>query len=492
VAWSHERERWYYQDPVSGVSSWFKPKGCPKDLELPTEPPKNHSKPRPPTGEAAHLPPDWEALWDDASQKHFYYNTQTKERTWFKPVVNKAELEEYATRSFRDKARQKKKKDASAKDKAPRKNPIELATFWDADTFVLRLQEARASRDKRILSQVLTEVKENNEELYQRLPLQLKDGEQESEHQAYKDEKVRQDLNDGQGPRETMQRAPMVGVPETCYVSAQDCANALRDSLVEELGEPLVSFSSSSVTDALLHFANSDRRRVVCGLNYAHGVKNKIGGGYPKGSEEQEADLCRRLPALYPSLMKAADDNMYNFGPSTCLQKSEPNKYSDVLYTPNLWLARGPQEEGYGVLPEAERVTVSVVSAAPPDVKTKTPPEQSDMKLMYETIRSIFVTPVYKEPLCTTLIVGPWGCGHFGNKPETIVDLFAKAIDEELGKLYHEIHFALPVGTSAEDHSNAEVFRAALTRLGAVHLTLKNVWERGTPAGGVGPDADPV
>lgn len=242
-------------------------------------------------------------------------------------------------------------------------------------------------------------------------------------------------------------------VPKTLAIAHADCADyKIRG------GVPVISFSTMSTVDALLSFA-ADPRQVVCGLNFANG--KDIGGGYKNGSTAQEEDLCRRIPALYTSLYRAGKEGLYPFGPSTCGGPGAPGKYADVLYTPDLVVAREGEEEGFALLPEAKQARVSLVAAAAPNVNFAR--ELSDPDLIYRAIRTVFLAPKLAQPRVTTLVLGAWGCGAFGGNPVEIAGLFAQAlVRDNLGQPYGEVHFAIP-RTSPSD-ANHDAFREVFRR----------------------------
>jgi len=92
------------------------------------------------------------------------------------------------------------------------------------------------------------------------------------------------------------------------------------------------------------------------------------------------------------------------------------------------------------------------VTAAAPNVNFAR--EVYDLRLMANTVRTIFMAPKISRPRINTLILGAWGCGAFGGNPHEISDLFATAIAEEgLGHIYQEVHFAIPAD------KNGVVFR---------------------------------
>merc|ERR1719210_2123468 len=101
----------------------------------------------------------------------------------------------------------------------------------------------------------------------------------------------------------------------------------------------------------MMHFAR-DKKHRVCGLNFANGSDRHVGGGYKRGAKAQEEDLCRRIPNLFPSLLTANTKGLYPFGPGTYVSPTDPGKYSDVLFTPSLTLARKGEDHKYAFYPK--------------------------------------------------------------------------------------------------------------------------------------------
>jgi len=245
-------------------------------------------------------------------------------------------------------------------------------------------------------------------------------------------------------------------IPKTCAFEQAKCA-AKEAKLKKRGGAPKVSFSGWSTADAMLYFAH--QKHVVCGLNFGNG--SKVGGGYKNGSVAQEEDLCRRIPTLYTSLLKAKSAGHYPFGPSTCKSPDQPKKYSDVLFTPDISLARAGEEWLYEILPPEQQAKVSLVTAAAPNINFAN--EVSDLGLMYNTVKNIMIAPQVLQPKVTTLVLGAWGCGAFGCCPMDISELFARALaDDTLGNYYQEVHFAIPKAEGAD--CNAEIFRSAFKK----------------------------
>jgi len=256
-------------------------------------------------------------------------------------------------------------------------------------------------------------------------------------------------------------------IPETVFISYDKCEQAqlmIKEQGAEDVARTGkrcdVTLAAWSTADAMLHFTKLvGRRRRVCGLAFGNGVRP--GSGYKTGAGAQEEDLCRRISSLYSSLQAAKKDGHYPFGPSTCETIDTPGRYSDVLFTTDLVVARSSERDGYSLLPEHEQARdVSLVIAAAPNISFTD--EIYDHRLMYKTVTSIFTAPLLLKPGTGVLVLGPWGCGSFGNDPHEISNLFAEAIaGDELGQLYEEVHFAFP-----PPDNTVKIFRDALRQRG--------------------------
>jgi uncharacterized protein (TIGR02452 family) len=295
--------------------------------------------------------------------------------------------------------------DRERSDANPRRGPRSDPGPWNAEDFKARFAEAAATGDLRKKKEVMKEVSENNYALRKNW-----------------------------------------SIPRTVMYPFADVMRRLPPGGTRDVQ---ISFSNMTTGDAVKYFA-SQRGHQVCALNFANG--SSVGGGYKNGAIAQEEDLCRRCPTLYTSLNNAHRDHCYPFGPATCRSRDRPERYSHVLFTPGVVLARGGQEAGFALWPDAEQVPFSLITAAAPNVGTAR--EVYDLDLMYNTVQSIFVAPKLAAPDTTTLILGAWGCGVFGCNPRDMSALFAKAIKERrLGNLYTEIHFAIPSFSATDTNS---------------------------------------
>jgi len=137
--------------------------------------------------------------------------------------------------------------------------------------------------------------------------------------------------------------------------------------------------------------------------------------------------------------------------------KGNVGKYSDVLFTPNVVIARRSEQFRFELLPPHEQFGVSLVTAAAPNINFAN--EVKDLELMYNTVQSVLFAPLLHEPKTEALILGAWGCGAFGGVAEEIGELFARALRDGLGSDYKHIHFAIPRG---DKNRNADVFRKCL------------------------------
>lgn len=424
--WSTRHQRWYWEDRKLGVSTWECPAECkeqPLPQQLPAEIPDLASK-------RIGLPEGWECEWDVRYQRDYYFNRKTQERTWKRPrdtvPVQEPRLSAAAASSGPPTgtmgkgdagnpfARKDVPRDAAAT--APARNMgfqrRGAGTEWNAADFKKRLDQAKATKDKNYIKSILKEVSENNYAL---------------RHQWR--------------------------VPRTELVPLESCLKSRASGMGFD---PEISFSKMTTADALVWFAMRNPSQQVVGLNFANG--QQVGGGYKNGAIAQEEDLCRRMPTLYTSLNNAKREGLYPFGPCTCNNPKLPAKYSDVLWTPRVCIARASESLGYELLDEKQQVTVSLVAAAAPNVNFAEPKEPYDKVLMQNSVKAILLAPLVKQPDTSTIILGAWGCGAFGCDPTDIAELFVNAlVSERLGRLYQSVHFAIPEFQAGDQ--NGQIFR---------------------------------
>lgn len=151
-------------------------------------------------------------------------------------------------------------------------------------------------------------------------------------------------------------------------------------------------------------------------LNFAS-AKNP-GGGFLSGSSAQEESLARSS-GLYASLLPMTEMYEYNRSLGTSL-------YSDyMVYSPNVSVFRRDD----GALLETPYLASFVTSPAV-NAGAVTQNEPQNVPFISQTMatRLCKVLTVAQAHGHTTLILGAWGCGVFGNSPAAVAQLFADAL----------------------------------------------------------------
>ena len=207
----------------------------------------------------------------------------------------------------------------------------------------------------------------------------------------------------------------------------------------------LVVAACDAVTAALTLHRRGAPASSVAVLNFADPVKP--GGGYVNGRTAQEEDLCRAVPALFPAL---ATSPAYPLDPAT----------SPVVV--HAEITRAPPFSSR--LPAAAPVTV--VTAAAPNGNSRLPLAVPLRGVGYEqdfTRRMRYALYAAHAAGCSTIVLGAWGCGVFGNRPQVVADLWSEVLDTlEWRGRFARVVFAIPHGTHG--HSLA-TFRRALRPL---------------------------
>lgn len=371
----------------------------------------------------------WLAEIDSNSGKVYVYNLSTGQRKWWPSSLPSAASSPSTSAPSASSAAPS----APASLAAPKASSVPRTASpaiakgpsggWDAEDFLRRLGRARASGDRGQEKGVLKDVAEDNYKLVTNDPGSWK-------------------------------------VPRTNLITTAECSKNINAFNFSVGADPRIIFSHRTTGEALLRLHVSNPKQKVCALNFANGVH--IGGGYKNGAIAQEEDLCRQIPTLYTSLFNAKKwGNAYPFGPST-YKGSSPERYSDVLYTSNLLVARHTVSNGYGILPRSQMPFVSLVSAAAPNIRFAG--EEHNKDLVQRCVDNIFIAPKLQEKDVSILVLGAWGCGAFGGDPLVMAGHFVTSLSKGMGKLYSEIHFAIPVFSDTD--RNAEVFESVLSENG--------------------------
>lgn len=181
-------------------------------------------------------------------------------------------------------------------------------------------------------------------------------------------------------------------------------------------------------------------------LNFADAAQR--GGGYMTGALAQEEDLCRAIPALYPALQQL----VYPLDPAVAPATAAAICRDPFTYAP---------------LPSPTPVVV--VTAAALDMRQRDragQPRALPSAAVYaaETRRRIrSVLYAAHAAGCRDLVLGPWGCGVFGNDAVAIASLFAEALaSSEWRGRFASVVFAVP---RARRGTVNDIFRRGLAPL---------------------------
>lgn len=180
-------------------------------------------------------------------------------------------------------------------------------------------------------------------------------------------------------------------------------------------------------------------------MNFANA--HNPGGGFKLGANAQEEALCR-CSTLYASITSKEASKMYLYN-NTHL-KSVESDY--MLYSPDVCVFR---DEKCELLEEPFMVSVVTLPAPNRYGAAMFATNQNVAETMIRRIK--IMLRIATKNGHTNLVLGAWGCGAFGNKPEDVSSYFKKVlIDEEYGRCFDAVRFAIYGRT---DGKNIRVFR---------------------------------
>lgn len=159
-------------------------------------------------------------------------------------------------------------------------------------------------------------------------------------------------------------------------------------------------------------------------LNFANGIHP--GGGFLHGAKAQEEVLCRSS-ALYLTLV---GDPMYE----AHKRRTSPDSTDWSIYSPNVPVFRSDDGK-----PLAEPWSLSFITCAAPYAPTIGLSIAADL-LKARIHRILAIAEAYGY---STLVLGAWGCGAFGNDPGRTARDFRQALENEFGGSFSEIVFAI-------------------------------------------------
>lgn len=193
-----------------------------------------------------------------------------------------------------------------------------------------------------------------------------------------------------------------------------------------------VAFHTMKTDECAIHYIENKLGANIVVMNFAS--RHSHGGGYRRGARAQEEDLCRVIPALYPSLCKI----QYPYNEDT------------VLITPHLSIMRN--NTNYNFFPRAVTYDVSVASVAAPNLRY----EKYDEDRVKRTLENMYCAVKQQLPDTDTFIVGAWGCGAYGNDPVQMARVMNE-INLKHGGAFKTVAFSIPEGV------NTKEFKANIT-----------------------------
>jgi uncharacterized protein (TIGR02452 family) len=160
------------------------------------------------------------------------------------------------------------------------------------------------------------------------------------------------------------------------------------------------------------------------GLNFANGIQP--GGGFLGGARAQEEVLCRSS-ALYQTLI---DDQMY----AEHRKRRRPDSTDWAIYSPDVPVFR--KDDGTEL---DQTWLLSFITCAAPVASRIGQPESGDL-LQKRIHRVLSIAKAFDY---STLVLGAWGCGAFGNEPHRTAVDFRHALENDFSGAFSDIVFAI-------------------------------------------------
>lgn len=180
-------------------------------------------------------------------------------------------------------------------------------------------------------------------------------------------------------------------------------------------------------------------------MNFANA--HNPGGGFLMGANAQEEALCR-CSTLYESISSKKASEMYRYN-NTHVSNVESDY---MLLSPVVCVFR---DEKFELLKEPVEVAVITIPAPNRFGAALFASGKTIEETMLHRIRIMLRIAARKG--YKNLVLGAWGCGAFGNKPEEVSEYFKKVLVEEAyGRCFEEVCFAIYGKT---DGKNIQAFR---------------------------------
>lgn len=159
-------------------------------------------------------------------------------------------------------------------------------------------------------------------------------------------------------------------------------------------------------------------------LNFANGVTP--GGGFLSGARAQEEVLCRSS-ALYWTLL---GDPMYH----AHRQRQQPDSTDWAIYSPDVPVFR--LDNGTTL---SQPWLLNILTCAAP-YAPRIGKQQSAKLLRQRIHRVLSIAQAYGY---SSLVLGAWGCGAFGNDPQQTAIDFRQTLENDFSDAFSDIVFAI-------------------------------------------------
>ena len=186
-------------------------------------------------------------------------------------------------------------------------------------------------------------------------------------------------------------------------------------------------------------------------LDFASGTNP--GGGARNGSNAQEESLCR-ISTLLPLLESEKAAPYYSRNRDT---KNGMHPDS-VILAPGVTFFRRDDEK-MDILPDICWMKADVIVIPAPNLRRAGAPVGNKSRTRYENILQKRIETIFKAAAyggADNLILGAFGCGVFGNNPETVCEMFRK-VQQDYSRHFRVIEYAVYAGN--EDDPNYRAFK---------------------------------
>jgi uncharacterized protein (TIGR02452 family) len=241
---------------------------------------------------------------------------------------------------------------------------------------------------------------------------------------------------------------PSIDYTEVNVISPEDGKRLLETDVNE-----LATSDMSTKNLSMCRFTITTEDSFQAGRRYANPLvmnfanAHNPGGGFMMGANAQEEALCR-CSTLYASIKSEKASRMYIYN-NTHLGRVESDY---MLISHNVVVFRN---ERYELLEEPVVMGVVTIPAPNRYGAALLASEKMVEETMIRRIRIMCRAAI--EAGYKVMVLGAWGCGAFGNKPENVSDYFKRVlVDEGLGRYFDEICFAI---YGKEDGRNITEFR---------------------------------